>query len=86
MRTTVDMPSDLMQAAKIKAAERGESLKDLVTRAVEHEVGIQSRPREKSGRVTLPLLGRDATPEITMTNADIEAALEADDIERYVGP
>jgi hypothetical protein len=75
-----------MQAAKVKAAERGESLKDLVTRAVEHEVGIQSQSREKSGRVRLPLLGRDATPKVTVTNADIEAALEAEDIERYVGP
>ena len=68
----------------MKAAERGENLKDLFTRAVAHEVGLQSRPR-KAGRVALPLVGRGAEPKVTITNADIEAALEAEDIDRYVG-
>jgi hypothetical protein len=85
MRTTIDMPTSLMQAAKIRATERGESLKDLVNRAVAHEVGVPNAPREKTGRVVLPLLGHDATPEVVVTNADIEAALEADDVDRYGG-
>jgi hypothetical protein len=84
MRTTIELPADLMQAAKVRAAERGENLKDLFTRAVAHEVGIQSRSR-KTGRVALPLVGRDAAPKVTVTNADIESALEAEDIERYAG-
>jgi hypothetical protein len=49
-------------------------------------VGMQNRSADNSGRVTLPLLGHDATPEVAVTNADIEAALEAEDIERHVGP
>ena len=40
MRTTVDMPPTLMRAAKARAAEHGESLKDLVNRAVAHELGL----------------------------------------------
>lgn len=84
MRTTIDMPAHLMQAAKVTAAERGESLKDLVTRAVAHEVSTRSRSR-KTGRVALPLIGRNAEPAITVTSADIEAALEAEDIDRYAG-
>jgi hypothetical protein len=32
MRTTIDMPPTLMRAAKSRAAEHGESLKDLVNR------------------------------------------------------
>ncbi len=83
MRTTIDLPPDLMQAAKVRAA--GENLKDLFTRAVAHEIGLQSRSR-KTGRVAFPLVGRDATASVTVTNADIEAALEAEDIERYVDP
>ena len=85
MRTTVDMPPTLMRAAKARAAERGESLKDLVNRAVAHELGLPSAPKAKAGRVTLPLIGRGAAPEVLITNEDIAGALDADDIDRY-GP
>jgi len=78
------MPAELMQAAKVRAAEGGESLKDLVTRAVAQELRIPARPA-RAGRVSLPLVGRDATPSVNVTNADIEAALEAEEIDRYAG-
>ena len=78
------MPEELMRAAKMRAAERGESLKDLVTRAVAHELRVPARPIS-AGRVALPLIGRGARPSVTVTNADIDAALEAEDIQRYAG-
>jgi hypothetical protein len=84
MRTTVDMPTEIMQAAKVRAAERGETLKDLVTRAVAQELRVPARPA-RAGRVSLPLIGREASPSVDVTNADIEAALEAEDIDRYAG-
>lgn len=83
MRTTIEMPTPLIRAAKAKAAERGESLKDLVNRAVAHELGLPSAPKAKTGRVTLPLIGRGAAPEILVTDEDIATAFDADDIERY---
>jgi hypothetical protein len=83
MRSTIDMPDSLMRAAKARAAERGESLKDLVNRAVAHELGMPSAPRAKTGRVTLPLVARDAEPTVLVTNEDIEAAFDAEDIERH---
>jgi hypothetical protein len=83
MRTTIDMPDALMRAAKARAAEHGESLKDLVNRALAHELGLPSVPKRKTGRVTLPLVARDAAPAVLVTNDDIAAALEAEDIERY---
>ena len=83
MRTTIDMPTTLMRAAKARAAEQGESLKDLVNRAVAHEVGVPATPKGKVGRVTLPLIARDATPSILVTNADIEDAFDAEDVERF---
>ena len=83
MRTTIDMPTTLMRAAKARAAEQGESLKDLVNRAVAHEVGVPATPKGKVGRVTLPLIARDATPAILVTNEDIEDALDAEDVERF---
>jgi hypothetical protein len=83
MRTTVDLPPALMRAAKMRAAEDGESLKDLVNRAVEREVGLTATPRGKTGRVTLPLIGRNAAPTVTVTNDDIADAFDAEDVERF---
>lgn len=83
MRTTIDMPPTLMRAAKARAAERGESLKDLVNRAVAHEVGLPATTKGKTGRVTLPLIARDATPTVLVTSDDIADAFDAEDVERY---
>jgi hypothetical protein len=77
------MPDALMRAAKARAADRGESLKDLMNRALAHELGLPSVPKRKTGRVTLPLIARDAAPAVLVTNDDIATALEAEDIERY---
>jgi hypothetical protein len=83
MRTTIDMPPTLMRAAKARAAEQGESLKDLVNRAVAHEVGLPATPKGKAGRVSLPLIARDATSAALVTNEDIADAFDAEDVERY---
>jgi hypothetical protein len=83
MRTTIDMPPTLMRAAKARAAEQGESLKDLVNRAVAHEVGLPATPQGKTGRVTLPLIARDAPPTVLVTNDDIADAFDAEDVERF---
>jgi hypothetical protein len=85
MRTTIDLPPALMRAAKARAAEEGETLKDLVNRAVAREVGIPATPREKAGRVTLPLIARDARPTVLVTNDDIADAFAAEEVERF-GP
>lgn len=82
MRTTLDLPSDLMHAAKVKAAQRGETLKELFTRAIAHEVRGISQGRA-AGRLNFPLIGRDEGPKVEVTNADIDAALAAEDVERY---
>jgi hypothetical protein len=83
MRTTIDLPPTLMRAAKARAAEQGESLKDLVGRALAREVGLPAVPTGKTGRVTLPLIARGAAPTVLVTNDDIAEALDADDVERF---
>lgn len=67
-----------MRAAKARSAERGESLKSLLSRAVAAELGAEgSRPA--GSRVKLPLFGRTGTKRASPSNADLEAALaEAD--------
>jgi hypothetical protein len=83
MRTTIDMPTTLMRAAKARAAQEGESLKDLVNRAVAREIGLPATAKGKTGRVTLPLIARDATPTVLVTNDDIADAFDAEDVERF---
>jgi hypothetical protein len=34
----------------------------------------------RRGRVSFPLIGEDREPKVEVTNADIEAALEAEDV------
>ena len=78
MRTTVEIPPDLMRAAKARAAESGESLKSLLTRAVAAELDTVPAPRRHKARVTLPLFGTDGPP-VELSNADLERALAESD-------
>jgi hypothetical protein len=82
MRTTVDLPDELIRAAKARAAERGETLKELFTRLLAREVRGNVREPER-GQVSLPLVGDVDGPSVLVTNPDIEAALAADDADRY---
>jgi hypothetical protein len=43
MKTTLEMPDDLFRRAKATAAKRGQSLKQLVTTALEHELAKPSK-------------------------------------------
>lgn len=82
MRTTVDLPDELMRAAKAKAAEGGESLEDLFARAVAKEIGRRS-PSGASKRVTVPMIAAGEEPTVSITGGRIAEVLEAEDAERY---
>jgi hypothetical protein len=78
VRTTVELPVDLLRAAKARSAESGESLKSFLTRAVAAELEtFEKRPRPR-GRVTLPLFGGSG-PRVRPTSASLERALADDD-------
>ena len=79
MRTTVELPPDLMKRAKAKAAASGESLKSLFTRAIATEIGSRSRHPATAGRVKVPLFGNPKARRVRITNADIEQALADED-------
>lgn len=43
-----------------------------------------SRPAARAtGRLTFPMIGRDEGPKVNVTNADIDAAFAAEDVDRY---
>ena len=74
MRTTVDIPDKLMKKAKIKAVEEGISLKQLLTRSLEKELG----PSEPSSNAPWKKLQGSGTA------ADLSA--EDSGFEGYSGP
>lgn len=76
MRTPSGLPPKLLRAAKARAAERGETLEALLTRAVQNEL---ARP-EGARRNSWPLLRTRHKQKERLTNADIEEILAADDI------
>jgi hypothetical protein len=47
MRTTLDLPDDLMKRAKIAAVRRGSSLRDLVSEALRRLLADQAVPERK---------------------------------------
>lgn len=47
MRTTFDLPDDLMKRAKIAAVRRGSSLRDLVAEALRRLLAAESAPARR---------------------------------------
>jgi hypothetical protein len=79
MRTTVELPPELMRQAKARAATRGESLKALFLRAVTAELGMSSSPREERTQVRLPLFGNLKGKPVHISGEDIARSLALDD-------
>ncbi|NQW03171.1 MAG: hypothetical protein HQ485_04005 [Acidobacteria bacterium] len=74
MRTTVELDPALMRAAKARSAERGESLKSLLARAVAAE--LEAVPvQAATAKVSLPLFGSAKGSKVRLTSADLERAL-----------
>lgn len=82
MKTTLDLPDELMRAAKIRAAREGRKLKDVVADLLRR--GLAERPqggRQVQRRVQLPLVecAHDARPEAEMTPRRIAEVLAEED-------
>jgi hypothetical protein len=72
MRTTVDVPDCLYQEWKTKAAREKRSVKELILRSVESEVGLR---RNKKPRLTLPLIRSEKPGSLDIDNAKINNLL-----------
>ena len=68
MRTTVDIPDPLYRELKGKAASEGRSVKELILRGVEQELGGR---RGKPRRVTLPIVPSKRPGSLKLDNAKI---------------
>ena len=79
MRTSVDLPDKLFRRAKAVSSLEGLSLKQFITRAIEHElegrsVGLTSR------RVSLPIVRSSRPGSVSVSPEKIAALLEHEDL------
>lgn len=70
----------LMRSAKARSAERGESLKSLLSRALAAELALPQTAPSRA-KVRLPLFGAATGPAVNVTNANLEQALADADAE-----
>lgn len=82
VRTTIDLPEELLRAAKARAAADGETLKEFFTRIVAQALETSPGPRPQRSRVSLPLVG-GGPPRVEVTNDAIAGLLADEDVERY---
>ena len=78
MRTTIDLPDELVRQAKILAVQRGSTLRDLVAAGLRHEIMVSGVPAPMFATLPSIRLKADA-PVLRMTPADINAALHHED-------
>jgi hypothetical protein len=77
MRTTIDIDDALYKKVKVTAAMNGLSLKEFITRSVEHELESSGKEFE-SRRVQLPLVPSRNPGSLVLSSDDIAAVLERD--------
>ena len=80
MRTTIDLPDDLLKKAKIAATERGTTVRKLVIQGLQQTLAaIPARP-DASQLPQLPTKGRKI---YDLTNEQIEAILLNESAQPY---
>jgi hypothetical protein len=84
MRTTLDLPDELLKRAKIEAVHRGTSLRELVGAALARELRQPSEPKPTRKRAHFPIFDSKAPGALRLTNTEI-ADLEADEDARRDG-
>ncbi|WP_295400131.1 hypothetical protein [uncultured Thiocystis sp.] len=87
MRTTLDLPDDTFRQLKARAALQGMKLKELVAQFIERGLAADSNPPvSPRERPPLPVaIQRDPNAPLTpaLTNAELAAILDAQDLEQY---
>lgn len=71
MRTTIELPDDLLSAAKIRAAQDGISLREFFIAAVQRGIAQGKKVRREPPRVG----SKDGPPIADLTREDIDEAM-----------
>lgn len=80
MRTTVELPPELMRTAKARAAAKGESLKAWLTRAVATALAEPPSPAQAP---PWPVFGKRGGRPVSVTSDDIAGSESAEDLDKH---
>jgi len=83
MRTTLDLPEDLLRQAKIAAVEQGRTLRELVGGALAHELGLKDGERSGRKRAKFPIFTSASPGAMKLTNADLSQLETREDVRRH---
>ncbi|MBL8209893.1 MAG: hypothetical protein JNK87_04245 [Bryobacterales bacterium] len=72
MRTTIELPDDLVRRAESAAAQSGISLREFFVEAVEMRLQVG---RAKTGRRPRPVIGEPGLPAVNVTREQIDDAM-----------
>ena len=84
MRTTIELPDQLLRQVKARAALSGMSLKDLITRFIERGLrqGEEQSPVVRQRRPDLPeIIAARGRRMPLLSNTETQAILDAEDAE-----
>jgi hypothetical protein len=79
MRTTLDLPDDILRRAKIEAVERRSTLRQLVIDALQREMAGTERPRK---RLVRPPIKLAADAPLRQLSPEAVKRLDAEDLQR----
>lgn len=85
MRKSIDLPDELLKEAKFSAVNRGVTLRELVTDALEHELHGKPGLSQPLKRLDFPLIRSGVAGSLRIPAEDIRCLEEEDDL-RGVGP
>lgn len=83
MRTTVDLPDDLLMRAKITAVQRGVTLRELIGSALARDLSAGQQTPDRPRRVRFPLFSSQQPGKLQLTNADLARAEGEEDERRH---
>lgn len=89
MKTTLDLPDELMRTVKIRAVRENKKLKDMIAELLRRGLAEEpGRSRATPARVRLPLVrcARHAHPGEEMTPERVAQVLLAEDARDVAGP
>lgn len=66
MKTTIDIPDELLLAAKRRALESGCTLRELVSRGLRQELAARGRPRRRRAALRLPTVPGGLAPGLNL--------------------